>query len=176
MEEDKSVEILGDVEIHEESRKIFESVVTPEHETRTASAEFMKSKEKLKEDGHYQCWVCGSTKNLQVHHYAAEWSLADCVDFNKLKAFCEEWDPYGYGKLLKDTPINSVDDIRNLLVLCQAHHTGVNHENENSGTGIHSLSFSAFIIQKIAKDGDNPIPQEGVDADDMIKLAKEKEE
>lgn len=172
---DKVVEILGDIDIHEESRKIYESVVTPEHDHRVESSIFKQSKKRLREDGHYKCWVCGSTNDLQAHHYAAEWSLAEVVDFDKLKAFCEEWDPYGYGKLLKNIPMTSVDDVRNILMLCQTHHTGVNHENENSGTGIHSLSFSAFVIQKIAKDGQNPIPQPGQDADDMIKLAEEKE-
>jgi hypothetical protein len=365
---DMLISALENVEAHEQYRTIHESVVTPEHEERKESTDFKKAKKRLKDDGHYKCWVCGSTNNLQAHHYAAEWSLADCVDFDKLKAFCEEWDPYGYGKLLKDTPITSVDDVRNMLILClqgdakvlmadntekpikdikkgdeviggdglphrvlntfsrkfsgelieiapetfatpehpvwtkrgwipagilqsddfiysinqnwnsnlfrcqdtirefnsretfisqdiipqfishfdsglvlsiesyndffnkdkeiislnnsrfikngfwhkyrpryyeekdiitydieveninsfwaggvlvhncQLHHTGVDHENDDSGTGIHSLSFSAFIIQKIAKDGENPIPQPGQDADDMIKLAEKNDE
>ena len=105
---------------------------------------------------------------MQVHHFGAEWSLAADVDFAKLKEFCEEWDPYGYGRLLRNQPITSVDDVRNMLVLCQTHHTGVDHENNNSGTGIHSMSFPAFVIQKICKKDCNPIPQPGETEQDII--------
>ena len=157
------------VEAHEMKRTLTEIVITPEHAERTESPEFRKAKERLKADGHYKCWVCGATENLQVHHFGAEWSLEGVTDFDKLKAFCEEWDPYGYGRLLKNHPITSVDDVRNMLVLCQEHHTGVDHADENSGTGIHSLTFPVWVIQKLAKTGEDPVPQNGESVEKVLK-------
>lgn len=83
------------------------------------------------------------------------------VDFEKLKEFCEEWDIYGYGRLLRKQPITTVDDIRNQMVLCRDHHVSVDHADGGGGTGIHDLTFPSWLIQKLAKDGANPIPQKG---------------
>ena len=80
-------------EAHEILRHLIEVIITPEHAERTEPAEFRRSKERLKADGHDKCWVCGTTENLQVHHFGCEWSLENICDFAKLKAFCEEWDP-----------------------------------------------------------------------------------
>lgn len=70
-------------------RTLTEVVIDPSHVERTESAEFRHSKERLRADGHYCCWVCGVTENLQVHHMA-EWMFANIMDFAKLKAFVEE--------------------------------------------------------------------------------------
>lgn len=155
-------------EAHEMVRHLTEVVIDPSHVERTESSEFRKSKARLKEDGHYHCWICGSTENLQVHHMA-EWMFANMIDFDKLKAFVEEWDIYGYGKLLKNQPLTTVDDIRCLIVLDQNHHTGVDHEDGGSGTGIHSMTFPAWLIQKLAKQGENPVPQNGETAEQVLK-------
>jgi hypothetical protein len=141
------------VKEHKSVRHLTEVVITPEHSKRIESKEFTKNKNRLKEDGHYRCWVCGAVENLEVHHFGCEWSLVNDCDFEKLKAFLEEWDPYGYGKLLKNKPITSVDDIRNLLVLCERHHI---HKLD----GIHETTFPVWIIQKICKEGVQPVPQD----------------
>lgn len=159
-------------EAHEIIRHLTEIVITPEHAERTESAEFRRNKERLKEDGHYKCWICGTTENLQVHHMA-EWMFANIVDFAKLKAFVEEWDIYGYGRLLKNKPITSVDDIRCLVTLCQRHHTGVDHSDGNGGTGIHNLTFPAWLIQKLAKEGEDPVPQEGETPEKVLQEIEE---
>ncbi|HEY5562660.1 MAG TPA: hypothetical protein VIK72_13060 [Clostridiaceae bacterium] len=109
--------------------------------------EFRKSKERLQEDGHFKCWVCNSAEILEVHHFGCEWALSNDCDFEKLKEFCEKFDPYGYGKLLKNKLITSADDIRNMLVLYEKHHR--KHEE-----GIHETTFPIWIIQKMAKQGD----------------------
>lgn len=145
--------------IHIEAKTIHDVVVDPDHADRTESEVFRKAKERLKEDGHYKCWICGSTDNLQVHHFAAEYMFEDIADLDKVKRFTEEFDVYGYGRLLKDQPLTSVESVRCLMVLCQTHHTGVDHADGGSGTGIHSLTFPSWIMQKLAKDGENPIPQ-----------------
>ena len=159
------------IETHEIKRKLIEVVIDPSHVDRTESAEFRRSKTRLKEDGHYRCYICGTTENLQVHHQA-EWMFANDIDFEKLKAFVEEWDIYGYGKLLRSQLLTTVDDVRCMVVLCQPHHTGVDHADEDSGTGIHSLTFPAWLIQKLAKEGKNPIPQNGETAEQVLEEMK----
>lgn len=156
------------IEAHMMKRTLTEVVIDPSHVDRVESAEFRHSKERLKEDGHFKCWTCGSTENLQVHHMA-EWMFANDIDFGKLKAFVEEWDVYGYGRLLRNQPLTTVDDIRCMIVLCQPHHTGVDHADEDSGTGIHSLTFPAWLVQKLAKDGCDPVPQQGETAEEVLK-------
>jgi len=69
------------------------------------------------------------------------------------------FDPYGYSKAMSDQPITSVDDVRNMLVLCQAHHTGVDHKDGGGGTGIHALTFSSWIAQAVCKI--SPVPRKG---------------
>ena len=164
---------MTDVAEHAQQRTLHEVVITPEHAQRTESATFKLSKKRLREDGHYQCWVCGSTENLQVHHFGIEWSLSNIADWGKVKAFCEEWDPYGYGRLLRNQPMNSPDDIRNMLVLCQEHHTGVDHADGGSGTGIHDLTFPVWVVQKLAKSGDDPVPQDGQTEAQVLEEVKE---
>jgi hypothetical protein len=148
-------------EEHLENRELHDFVIDPDHDQRTESPEFRKSKKRLKEDGHMICWICDGTKDLQVHHLAGEYMFNNVIDFDLLKEFCEEWDIYGYGKLLKAKPIATVDDIRNMMVLCQPHHTGVNHEDGGGGTGIHALTFSSWVMQKLALKGADPVPQQG---------------
>ena len=141
------------VKSHKSEKTIREVIIYPDHVERKESAEFRKSKERLKEDLHYKCWICGCIEHLEAHHFACEWALVEDVDFDKLKAFVEEWDPYGYGKLLKNKPIESVDDIRNMLVLCESHH-------RKPEDGIHETTFPVWIIQKLAKEGVEPVPEE----------------
>ncbi|WP_035350825.1 hypothetical protein [Fictibacillus gelatini] len=164
---------MDNINEHIITRHLKEVVIVPEHVERTESAEFRKSKKRLKEDGHYRCWMCGSQENLHVHHVGLEWSLANIGDFAKLKEFLEMFDVYGYGRLLKNQPITSVDDIRNMMVLCQEHHTGVNHENGGSGTGIHEITFPIWLIQKLAKDGVHAVPQAGETLQEAEKTVKE---
>lgn len=87
---------------------------------------------------------------MQTHHFACEWALSSLCDFDKLKTLLETFDIYGYSAAMKDTPITSVDDIRNLMNLCHTHH-------DCALTGVHNLSFPVFLIQKLAKDGMNPV-------------------
>lgn len=148
-------------ELHIEARTIKDIVIDPDHAERTESSTFAAAKKRLKEDGHFQCWICGSTDNLQVHHFAAEFMFENIADLDKVKVFVEEFDVYGYGRLMKNQPVVSIEEPRCLMVLCQSHHTGVDHADGNSGTGIHSLTFPSWIIQKLARDGANPIPQPG---------------
>lgn len=159
--------------MHMEKRTLHDYSVDPDHAERNESQDFRDAKKRLKEDGHFQCYICQSTEKLQVHHRASEFMFANVVDFDLLKEFCEEWDVYGYGKLLKNKPITTVDDVRNQMVLCQPHHTGVNHEDGNGGTGIHSATFPTWIMQKLAIKGANPVPQQGETFEDAMKRVQQ---
>ncbi|SPF51236.1 conserved hypothetical protein [Candidatus Desulfosporosinus infrequens] len=153
---------------HEMKRTLHEVIIDPNTIERTESAEFRKSKARLKEDGHYFCYICGTTEDLQSHHQA-EWMFSSIINFDKLKTFVEEWDIYGYGRLLKNQPLTTVDDVRCLVCLCQSHHTGVDHEDGGSGTGIHDMTFPSWIMQKLAKDNENPVPECGETAEKVLK-------
>ncbi len=152
---------MPDVAAHEIRRRLTEVVITPEHAQRSESPAFRAAKARLRQDGHYRCWVCGATTALQVHHFAVEWSLAGDADWDAVRQHCEALDPYGYGRLLRAKPMTSPDDIRNLLVLCEAHHIGVDHADGGSGTGIHEITFPIWVMQRLALAGHDPVPQEG---------------
>jgi hypothetical protein len=146
------------VAAHKTVRKLVEVVQYPEHEERTESKLFRETKKRLRKDGHYKCYICGTTKVLQVHHYGGEWALSETIDLSVLKEFLEEWDVYGYGKLMKNVPLTSVDDVRNAMVLCQEHHTG--GTSDGSANGIHNITFPAWISQKLAMKGTETVPLE----------------
>lgn len=158
------------IEAHETIRHLTEVIITQGHVCRTESTEFLHNKDRLKADGHFKCWVCGSTEDLQVHHFGCEWSLQNVCDFEKLKAFCEEWDPYGYGKLLKNIPIASADDVRNMLVLCLQHRLG--GTKDGVANGIHEITFPAWVIQKLANSSEDPVPQEGEKPEQVLEQIK----
>lgn len=42
-----------------------------------------------------------------------------------------------------------------------------------SGTGIHCLSFPVWVIQKLAKQGEDPVPQEGETLEEVLKEENE---
>ncbi|WP_371380921.1 hypothetical protein [Sporomusa aerivorans] len=142
---------------HVEQRTIKEIIITPEHGQR--SAEFRRSVAKLKKDGNYRCPITDRTTNIQVHHIA-EFSLANVIDFDKLKAFLLVIDPFGYSEQMADQPLTHIDDIRNLLPLATEYHNNINNLLGN-GTGIHNMTFPAWVAQFVCKDGQCPVPQEG---------------
>lgn len=161
--------------IHIEKKTLHSFVIDPDHYERKESSTFRKAKDRLKEDGHYTCYICGATEELQVHHRAGEYMFENIIDYDLLKAFCEEWDVYGYGRLLKNQPITTVDDIRNSMVLCQDHHTGTSDGNgtgNSIGTGIHQMDFPSWIIQKLAIKGANPVPQDGETTEEAMARVK----
>jgi hypothetical protein len=149
---------------HVESRTIKETIITPAHGKRDLSA-FRKSVKMLKQDNLYRCFVCGSQAKLQVHHIA-EFSLANTVDYEKLKKFLLCFDVYGYSRKMIDVPLTSIDDVRNLMVLCQPHHNNVN--KLGTGTGIHNMSFPGFVSQCVCNDNENPVPQENESIEEVL--------
>jgi hypothetical protein len=148
------------VEEHIQQQTIHTVMIVPSHNERGYDETFEKAKDTLKRDGFLDnCWLCGSNKNLQVHHWWAEWCENRIIDLKILKLMCDSFDIYGYSKKLYDVPITEISDIRQLMTLCQEHHTGTDSTNNNSPTGIHQLPFNEWILQKVAVI--SPIPQEG---------------
>ena len=149
------------IEAHEIKRTLTDIVIDPSHADRKETSEFKHSKERLKEDGHFKCYICGTTDRIEVHHLG-EWMFAELIDFDKLKQFLEDFDPYGYSKLLKNKPIETVDDVRNCLCLCKSCHTG-------KGTGVHEITMPTWLIQKLAKAGEDPVPRGNESAEEVLK-------
>ena len=124
------------------------------HEKRKGeSSDFRASVARLRADGHHQCFVCGVTVDIQCHHFLCEWSLANEADFAKLTRLAEIFDVYGYGRLLQNIPISTVDDIRNCMNLCAVHHI-------ERVTGIHTTTFSAWVSQCLGREGVEIVPQD----------------
>lgn len=146
---------------HLEKLNVEAVMVTPSHEERSESAEFRRTKQQLREDKKYKCWICGCTEmnKLQVHHFWGEWSESNIVDFDVLTELCNSFDIYGYSKLLYGTPVTQIDDIRQMMILCAEHHTGTDSTDGGTSTAIHGIPFSYWVMQKLGKV--NPIPQEG---------------
>jgi len=130
---------------HEESRTIHEFIEYPDHAKRTESSEFRANKRRLVQQLDIGCWICGSKDAREVHHIH-EWSLWDALDPEKVLNSLHAFDPYGYTHTAGDKAIESPDDIRNLVVLCEAHHRGVD-------MGAHDLTMPVWFPQRAVKDG-----------------------
>ncbi len=137
-------------ESHEVSRTLKENIIYPAHEERTESAIFRENKKLLVDELDIPCLICGSKEKREVHHIF-EWSLFPALDTEKMKSILKIIDFYGYSKQ-DDTPIESPDDKRNLIVLCETH-----HREENNG--IHAISFPIWISQMAVKDGIDITPE-----------------
>ncbi len=148
---------------HTITRHLIETVNDPAHVARTESATFRASKARLQQDGHYRCYICGTTAHIQIHHYGAEWMFAPVVDFTALQAFLLEWDVYGYSRLLQHQPLTSVDDVRNCMALCQEHH--LSGPTDGAANGIHDITFPAWISQKFVQSGHETVPEDDAPLD-----------
>lgn len=112
---------------------------------RVESILFRENKKKLEEEGHSSCFICGSTEQIETHHMMCGYKNRENVDYKALKKMCECFDVYGYGEQMKEIEMTSVDDIRNLVNLCQGHHKRADH-------GIHNIPFADWLMQKVRKE------------------------
>lgn len=129
----------------EQRRTIEEIIELPAREERIDSAEFVRNKHMLVKRLDVPCWICGSRERREVHHLH-EHAMAPSLDFEKVADTLMAFDPYGYSHHLSGQPVKSMDDIRNLIVLCEEHHRG-------PGTGAHGATFDLWLAQRAAKDG-----------------------
>lgn len=142
---------------HEQIETFREEVEYPAHAQRTESAEFGRNKRQLVKQLDLPCWICGSRDKREVHHFIAEWALWDDVDPDKMLDLVHIFDIYGFAHKMGEQPIESPDDIRNLMVLCGSHTVdgveipGGHHRGVD--TGIHRLTFPIWVAQRVVKDG-----------------------
>lgn len=141
---------------HEEAHTVHEVVEFPGHEARTESSEFRKNKRILVKQLDLPCWICGSRDAREVHHLH-EWSLWPALDPEKVLDTLHVFDPYGYTHKMGEQPIESPDDIRNLLVLCGHHEIngvpvpGGHHRGVD--LGVHDLTMPTWLALKSVKPG-----------------------
>lgn len=99
-----------------------------DHQERTESNEFVKTKRQLHEEGH-ECYIGNGfcEGGLEVHHNLVEYSADSEIDWDRFK---------------EDHPeVTSVDDIDQMLVLCEKHHR---HEY----FGIHNIDYPTWELQR----------------------------
>ena len=130
---------------HLENKTLTEHIEYPGHEPRTTSSMFRTNRHILIERLGLGCWVCGSKQNLEAHHWF-EWSLWPKLDPAKVLLVLRMIDFYGFAHHKADQPVESPDDIRNLVVLCEAHH-------RQPEMGIHCLEFPIWLPQRAVKEG-----------------------
>lgn len=147
------------VEEHEQTEKVTEYVVFPEHSQRTESELFRANKHKLVHELNLPCFKCAmksypnhpppeAYQNREVHHWLVEWAAWNAVDPAKVQYLLDNgfFDAYGFSAQMKGQPFESPDDIRNLIVLCERHH-------RDGHVGVHHSTAPEWLSDLVAKDG-----------------------
>jgi hypothetical protein len=134
------------------ARSLDERVAYPPHEPRKESATYVKTHHHLIFELDAPCWVCGIRRSqggkLETHHYHFEWASQNGLDLAKVTA---DWPEITDKAELAEW----VDSEGNMLVLCAAHHRG-------KYTGIHEISYPAWLLQRYEGEGFAFIDQGGV--------------
>lgn len=114
------------VAAHDQVRQLLEVIHYPDHPKRTESEEYKRNRAKLHAEG-CKCYIDNGFCQgpIQIHHLI-EWATANEVDWEKVK---------------KDRGYDHVDDMKNLMPLCEKHHQWV-------GFGIHEITYPAWLLQK----------------------------
>lgn len=169
------------IEEHLKCSTMKEAYWIPEHDRRRTSSKFRKNKKFLRDHLELPCWICGrkgTKKNpLEVHHIF-EWALWNAIDPMKAAKILELIEFYDDGYLskangsrdkltsrlreLQDKPLESPDDIRNLVVLCQEHH-------RLRFTGVHAISFPIWLAFSSLKPGFRMVRKELIEGIKAVK-------
>jgi hypothetical protein len=143
------------VNAHEQCHTITEILEYPTHPHRSESPEYKRNHHTLVYEEKRPCFVCEliglppiAGEYLETHHYLVEWAEWENADAEKIRRLFDNgvFDFYGYSEKLRGKPVESPDDIRNLVVLCPLHHRG-------KGVGIHETSGPMWNSQLVAKSG-----------------------
>ena len=154
---------MPDIIEHFKTGTFEEKYWLPEHNDRRESALFKRNKEFIRDECGAPCWICGSKEDREVHHIF-EWSFWNALNpkkvtnvLNAIEFYDEDYTSRAdkadklrdsIRQLEKSKPIiDTVDDIRNLVVLCRTHH-------RLKYTGIHTLTFPTWLVM-------SAIPLEG---------------
>jgi hypothetical protein len=140
---------------HVVTRKLLESVWYPDHDPRTASAEYKRVHNHLVYELDEPCWICGIKQSqlpkkeyMETHHQHVEWALVNAIDPQKIiQDFPEMGDN-------NDQALRHwLDSEGNMLVLCEAHH-------RHKLVGIHSVTYPIWQAQRWQFNNINLIPEE----------------
>lgn len=155
---------MGDVAAHTLILEVRVPEWVPTHAQRDEeSPEFRHARERLIADGHTNCWGCALAGRKvpadEAHHYGIEWCEANDADMNRVLAFLELMDPYGYAATMRGQPLESADDIRNLLMLCIPCHRGAPLQPSDAAAqpgqyesgGIHFAPFPVWIADRLRR-------------------------
>lgn len=134
---------------HEVDTTLTQDVIYPAHEQRSVSSEFRRNRITLIRKLDVGCWICGSKEKREVHHIH-EWSLWNALDKDKVLTTLHCFDPYGYTSHNPEEPIDSPDDIRNLLVLCGEHSNISGGHHRGKEIGVHTITFPIWIALRSA--------------------------
>ena len=149
-------------------------VFIPAHPPRITTNLFRRTKQKLmavasifqwnlfREKG--RCWICGQTEAelgspLEAHHLVIERSFIDSpLRWDQLR---KDFPKFDWKSFDETKPEGFVDDmIAQGLLLCKLHHTG-------EGTGIHSLPFPLWVLQRYLPNGVQFSPTEVIHHDEV---------
>lgn len=119
-------------------RSLDENIAYPKHEPRHASATYRKTHKHLIYELDAPCWICGIRHSqggaMESHHAHFEWASQNGLDLEKVT---KDWpDITDRAKLAE-----WVDSELNMLILCSNHH-------RSKFTGIHMISYPAWLLQK----------------------------
>lgn len=103
---------------HELRETIVVDVYYPDHPPRTESHVFVATKKHWHAMG-CQCGVCGTDKQVEIHHRFIEWADTEGIDWGKVKAKHPGFDWSTFKE-----PADFIDSIYNTEPLCQLHHRG----------------------------------------------------
>jgi hypothetical protein len=148
---------------HELKETLTVDVITPGHAPRETTRLFTVSKRVLMaRQKPPRCYICQRTAEesghpLEAHHMGVERSFAEgAIDWERVK---EDYPHFDWAHFDPANPYAFVDDMdAQGLLLCKEHHTG-------KGTGIHTLPYSLWILQRYLKDGAQFTPTQTVHHD-----------
>lgn len=154
-------------QVHAERETLSVEVNIPGHEARITTAIFRHTRQQLIERDGGRCYISGMTAEeaghpLEAHHYPIERSLANMIDWRRVRADAEagelgisqaqreaaksfDWDAF-----LSAQPFDPYAFVDNMLVngllLAKPWHTGKDE-------GIHEMPHPLWIAQRYALEG-----------------------
>lgn len=166
--------IMPSARTHEEKETLEVDIEVPGHAPRTTTGLFRRTKQRImavasilglnifREKG--RCWICGKTSEeagepLEAHHLIIERSFIDSpLRWDQLR---KDFPHFDWENFDPTKPEMFVDDmITQGLLLCKEHHTG-------KDTGIHTLPFPLWVLQRYLPDGVQFSPTEVIHHDEV---------
>lgn len=156
---------------HEQKETLTVDVLLPGHDPRVTTALFLKTKRLLMKVGGLlgftvkrpagRCWICQRTEDecgpLEAHHFGVERAY---IQANlRWDLIQEDFPLFDWKNFDPAKPADFVDNMAAQgILLCKEHHTG-------KDSGIHTLPFSIWIMQRYLAAGEEFNPNEVIQHD-----------